>query len=76
MPLLSTGLANFIENVRGLLLKPEMVQLMGSDYSKIVEYHTIVLNVAALLAMLPLLVMYLFVQKNFVESIERTGIVG
>jgi hypothetical protein len=26
--------------------------------------------------MLPLLFMYLFVQKGFVESIERTGIVG
>jgi len=26
--------------------------------------------------MLPLLIMYLFVQKQFVESIERTGIVG
>ncbi|VEU80303.1 carbohydrate ABC transporter permease [Haploplasma axanthum] len=76
MPLLSTGLANFVENIRGILLKPDMVILMGSDYSRIAEYHTIVLNVAALLAMLPLLVMYLFVQKNFVESIERTGIVG
>lgn len=75
-PLLSVGLSNFIENVQGLLLKPDMVQLMGSDYSKVVEYHTIVLNVAALLAMLPLLIMYLFVQKHFVESIERTGIVG
>ena len=75
-PLLSTGLANFIENVRGLLLRQDMVQLMGADYSQIVEYHTIVLNVAAFLSMLPLLILYIFVQRQFVESIERTGIVG
>lgn len=29
-----------------------------------------------LLAILPLIVLYLFVQRYFVESIERTGIVG
>jgi multiple sugar transport system permease protein len=33
-------------------------------------------NTGALLMMLPLLIGYLFVQKYFVESVERTGIVG
>ncbi|MDD3381981.1 MAG: carbohydrate ABC transporter permease [Bacilli bacterium] len=33
-------------------------------------------NTMALLMMLPLLIAYFFVQKLFVESIERTGIVG
>ncbi len=31
---------------------------------------------ASLLVMLPLLVLYIFVQRYFVESIERTGLVG
>jgi multiple sugar transport system permease protein len=39
-------------------------------------FTSLISNVAALLMMLPLLIMYLFVQKQFVESIERTGIVG
>ena len=30
---------------------------------------------AALIFVLPMLVIYLFTQKNFTESIERTGIV-
>ncbi len=35
-----------------------------------------VANTGALLMMLPLLIGYIFVQRLFVESIERTGIVG
>lgn len=33
-------------------------------------------NAASLIVILPLLILYLFAQKRFVESIERTGIVG
>lgn len=33
-------------------------------------------NTASLIVILPLLILYLFAQKRFVESIERTGIVG
>jgi len=33
-------------------------------------------NTASLLVVLPLLIVYLFAQRYFVESIERTGIVG
>ncbi len=39
-------------------------------------FYGLVANTAALLMMLPLLIGYFFVQKLFVESIERTGIVG
>lgn len=34
------------------------------------------LQAGSLLAILPLLIMYIFAQKHFTESIERTGIVG
>ena len=33
-------------------------------------------NTASLLVVLPLLILYLFAQKRFVESVERSGIVG
>lgn len=39
-------------------------------------FYGLISNTAALLMMLPLLIGYFFVQKQFVESIERTGIVG
>lgn len=39
-------------------------------------FHGLISNTAALLMMLPVLIGYLFFQKLFVESIERTGIVG
>ncbi|PLT45888.1 carbohydrate ABC transporter permease [Paenibacillus sp. FSL W8-1187] len=39
-------------------------------------YLSMVQDTGILLAILPLIVLYLFVQRYFVESIERTGIVG
>lgn len=39
-------------------------------------FYGLIANTAALLMMLPLLIGFFFVQKQFVESIERTGIVG
>jgi multiple sugar transport system permease protein len=39
-------------------------------------FYGLIANTAALLMMFPLLIGYLFFQKRFVESIERTGIVG
>ncbi|TLS50874.1 carbohydrate ABC transporter permease [Paenibacillus antri] len=39
-------------------------------------YASMLVDTGLLLAILPLIVMYLFVQRFFVESIERTGIVG
>ena len=39
-------------------------------------YASMLVDTGLLLTILPLLIMYLFVQRSFVESIERTGIVG
>ncbi|MFC4388614.1 carbohydrate ABC transporter permease [Gracilibacillus marinus] len=39
-------------------------------------YVSMLVNTGVLLAILPLLILYLFVQRHFVESVERTGIVG
>lgn len=38
--------------------------------------ETVVIFSSALLFILPPLVMYLFAQKAFMQSVERTGIVG
>lgn len=39
-------------------------------------YLSMIQDTGILLSILPLIIMYLFVQRYFVESIERTGIVG
>lgn len=51
--------------------------MLGSDPSKADPFYlSMVQDTGILLAILPLIVIYLFVQRYFVESIERTGIVG
>ncbi|PZD97100.1 carbohydrate ABC transporter permease [Paenibacillus sambharensis] len=53
------------------------VELSGGDASKADPFYlSMVQDTGILLAILPLIILYLFVQRYFVESIERTGIVG
>lgn len=46
------------------------------DIATDATFRGLIANTAALMMMLPLLIGYFFVQRLFVESIERTGIVG
>ncbi|NIK75362.1 ABC-type glycerol-3-phosphate transport system permease component [Paenibacillus castaneae] len=39
-------------------------------------FQSMLLNTGVLLTTGPLIIMYLFVQRYFVESVERTGLVG
>ncbi|ABX80901.1 carbohydrate ABC transporter permease [Acholeplasma laidlawii] len=75
-PILTMRLVNAAENVYAALFYSGALSLIGQDVWSNPMFLATISNVAALLMMLPLLVMYLFVQKQFVESIERTGIVG
>jgi multiple sugar transport system permease protein len=50
--------------------------LMGQDITKNPLFSSMILNTSGILVMIPLLVMYFFVQKLFVSGIERSGIVG
>ncbi|MEO3946629.1 carbohydrate ABC transporter permease [Gorillibacterium sp. CAU 1737] len=40
------------------------------------NYVALIVDTGILLAIIPLIVLYLFVQRHFVESVERTGVVG
>lgn len=75
-PLLTMRLINAAENVYAALFYAGALNLVGQDIWENPLFLALISNVSALLMMLPLLFMYLFVQKGFVESIERTGIVG
>ncbi|MCD6482155.1 MAG: carbohydrate ABC transporter permease [Candidatus Izimaplasma sp.] len=75
-PLLTMRLINAAEGMYAALFYTGGLDLIGQDVWENPLFLALISNVAALLMMLPLLIMYLFVQKQFVESIERTGIVG
>jgi multiple sugar transport system permease protein len=50
--------------------------LMGQDVTKNPLFSSMILNTSGILVMMPLLVLYFFLQKLFVQGIERSGIVG
>ncbi|MDO9628554.1 MAG: carbohydrate ABC transporter permease [Acholeplasmataceae bacterium] len=75
-PLLTMRLINAAEGMYASLFYTGALNLIGQDVWANPVFLALISNVSALLMMLPLLIMYLFVQKSFVESIERTGIVG
>lgn len=75
-PLLSMRLLNVVDGLRQALTYKGIIGLVGKDVTDNPMFLALITNVSALMMMAPLLIMYLFVQKSFVESIERTGIVG
>lgn len=66
--LLTTNLLNLVQVVF-TELGIEMIYRKGG-------YASIIQNTGALLFIAPLLIVYAVVQRNFVEGIERTGIIG
>jgi ABC-type glycerol-3-phosphate transport system permease component len=48
----------------------------GSDTRADPNHVSMIVDTGILLAIAPLILMYLFVQRFFVESVERTGVVG
>ncbi|MHB1454062.1 MAG: carbohydrate ABC transporter permease [Saccharofermentanales bacterium] len=61
----STALNNKLQNIAG--------QTIGADLKLLSES---ILSAACLMVVLPLIAMYVLVQRFFTESVERTGIVG
>lgn len=75
-PLLSMRLLNVVDGLKQALTYKGIIGLVGREVTDNPLFLALITNVSALMMMAPLLIMYLFVQKSFVESIERTGIVG
>jgi len=78
MPLLTTGLASSADTFNSLIGTSfrSLVIELGDSIAHDSQFYGLILNTSALLMMLPLIVGYIFVQRLFVESIERTGITG
>lgn len=48
----------------------------AASYTQDPFFMSMMMNTSVLMAILPLIIMYLFVQRYFVESVERSGLVG
>ena len=78
-PMLTAKLVTMSERVAALILQPQYVNIVktiGEGITKNALFTETLLNTAALLIMTPLLIAYLFVQRLFIEGVERSGIVG
>lgn len=77
LPVFTTRLAGATERIDTVLhSRTDLILLVGPSIQNNRLFYGLIANTAALLMMLPLLIGYFFVQKLFVESIERTGITG
>ena len=74
--ILALNLMNISTGLVYILQKMGVDQNLAEGISRNPLLVGTVANTGALLMLLPLLIGYLFVQRLFVESIERTGIVG
>lgn len=75
-PLLTMKLANTAERLPHFMLRYRLDQLVDPEIRGNSLFISLIANTSGFMMMLPLLIGYLFVQKQFVEGIERTGIVG
>ena len=78
-PMLTAKLVTMSERVAALIIQPQYVNIVktiGEGITKNALFTETLLNTAALLIMTPLLIAYLFVQRLFIEGVERSGIVG
>jgi len=75
-----TGMILNEANVMSSMLSTAAAQIMfflsGETTTPDPLYLSMIQNTAVLMAILPLIIMYLFVQRHFVESMERSGLVG
>ncbi|MCH5338461.1 MAG: carbohydrate ABC transporter permease [Acetatifactor sp.] len=67
--LLSTGLARLVDTLGAYLMR-----LLGTNVTISVAYSNCMLSTGTLMMIMPLIVLYLFAQKGFVESLSSTGI--
>ncbi|WP_454190704.1 carbohydrate ABC transporter permease [Paenibacillus sp. Marseille-Q7038] len=58
------------------LIIPQLLGLSGTDIKADPNHVAMLVDTGILLAIAPLILLYLFVQRYFVESVERTGVVG
>ena len=69
MNLLSTKLASLVDSLGAYIMR-----ITGAKTSVSLAYSNCILATGTLMFIMPLIVLYLFAQRAFVESISSTGI--
>lgn len=67
--LVSTSLAKIVDSLGAWLMR-----LMGASVTVSVAYSNCILATGTLMIVMPLIILYLFAQKGFVESLSMSGI--
>lgn len=78
-PMMTMKLINVAEWIGNLLKSAQfkhLADMVGDDVKDNPLFASLISNTAALMMMLPLLIGYLFVQRLFIEGVERSGIIG
>ncbi len=74
---LTTRMMGVSRNIQSAIQSANVWELFDQDVSKNPLFTSMILNTAAILTMVPLLIIYLVVQKRlFTQGVERSGIVG
>ncbi len=72
--LMAIKIASLPADVNKLL--PGLLGIEGTEVRADPNHVSMIVDTGVLLAIAPLIIMYLFVQRYFVESVERSGVVG
>lgn len=78
-PLLTRQLITVSERIGTIMNNKEFESFIASvsqNLGKNSQFQSAIVSTAALMMMTPLLIGYLFVQRLFIEGVERSGIVG
>ncbi|MCL2521457.1 MAG: carbohydrate ABC transporter permease [Erysipelotrichales bacterium] len=75
-PLLPSRLVGTAERLPAIIRIHRLERYVGEDIANSSLFMGMIINTAALMVMGPLLILYLFVQKQFIEGVERSGITG
>jgi len=72
--LIANSIAALPANVNQKL--PQLLGIVGTEARADPNHAAMIVDTGILMAIAPLIIMYLFVQRYFVESVERPGVVG
>jgi multiple sugar transport system permease protein len=68
--------ASLLSNKLSVLASTVANNVLGGSNTFDESYARIIMSSGVILVILPLIIFYVFAQKQFVEGIERSGIVG
>ena len=69
----------FFSDIDKIYLMPDIIKIprsLKTEYAGQTLYYNVINNTAGMMAIAPLIILYLFCQRYLVQGIERSGLVG